>query len=417
MERAQAGFSQDAVTETLRKLPLFAGVPDELLQQIAENVSSATEQRVSESLRKVTLFEGISDEDFGRLQDISEAVSLNAGEVLFEEGDEGDEFYVVMRGAVELYKGRDEVREKLAVARDGGAFGEMALLNDAPRSASALAVQDSHLLAIPRDGFVGLLGGDSFAVRILKGLSKALWATSVRFAAKQKQAPESGPSAEDAARVLSRVVHWGLAPTQLPESRDFDITAMNRVGQEGEGRVAWDWFTLSDGRLVLAAFAVDGEGPLPAYRIGIARSVIREVARDHQSLGILLQRANNALMANRVEGVNQWVECALVALGEGEAEWATAGEVNGSVVRAQRKVLDLPVDGFPLGLRADFDYKTYSVPLQPGDYVLAFTGAPSGIQARASEVVSAAMDRSSSEVQELLGEALEDASEGPFESA
>ena len=84
-------------------------------------------------LRKVSFFEGLSDEDLGKVASIVKRAVVEEEEILFQEGDQGDAFYIVHEGGVALTVTRPSGQvEKLALRRPGEAFGEMALLNDAP---------------------------------------------------------------------------------------------------------------------------------------------------------------------------------------------------------------------------------------------------------------------------------------------
>ncbi len=71
--------------------------------------------------------------------------SFAAGEVIFSEGDEADGLYIVGRGSVELRDG-ERVVDTIAAP---GLFGEMALVEDQPRSLTAVAVADAELYVIP----------------------------------------------------------------------------------------------------------------------------------------------------------------------------------------------------------------------------------------------------------------------------
>ena len=130
---------------------------------------------VIESLHRVDLFMGLPDDELRALVEVSKGIKAGPGDLLFDEGDKDDRFFVVMEGAVEIVKavpGGGE--ERLAVRRDGEVFGEMALLNDAPRSATARAARECECLTLSRGDFERLMGGDSFALRMLKILSQAL---------------------------------------------------------------------------------------------------------------------------------------------------------------------------------------------------------------------------------------------------
>lgn len=79
------------------------------------------------------------------------ARNLKAGEVLFREGEEGDDAYIVETGAVEISLDLPAGKKVLATLGKGEIIGEMSLIADAPRSATAVAAEDSELLVLKRD--------------------------------------------------------------------------------------------------------------------------------------------------------------------------------------------------------------------------------------------------------------------------
>jgi CRP-like cAMP-binding protein len=80
------------------------------------------------------------------------------GEVLFHEGDPGDALFIVASGAVKVVVPSDEGDEAiLATLRRGDFLGELALLDGAPRSASAIALEPTETLALPRSRFIALV--------------------------------------------------------------------------------------------------------------------------------------------------------------------------------------------------------------------------------------------------------------------
>jgi len=82
---------------------------------------------------------------------------IAAGEALFEEGELADSAYFVLSGAIALSI-RGEARARSHIVGKGALIGEMALLAEAPRRASARAEQDAVLLRIPRTIFRKVLG-------------------------------------------------------------------------------------------------------------------------------------------------------------------------------------------------------------------------------------------------------------------
>jgi predicted MFS family arabinose efflux permease len=82
-------------------------------------------------------------------------VTIAKGEAVFRQGDAGDLFYVVEDGRCEIVIDG----EKVADAWPGEAFGEIALLRDVPRTATATCLEDTKLLALERDEFIGAVTG------------------------------------------------------------------------------------------------------------------------------------------------------------------------------------------------------------------------------------------------------------------
>lgn len=72
------------------------------------------------------------------------------GEMIFKEGDEGHRAYVVQTGGVEIFKIKEGRKVVLGVVGPGGIFGEMALIDDAPRMANAAAVDVTTVILISR---------------------------------------------------------------------------------------------------------------------------------------------------------------------------------------------------------------------------------------------------------------------------
>ncbi|MBN1450698.1 MAG: cyclic nucleotide-binding domain-containing protein [Anaerolineales bacterium] len=108
-------------------------------------------------LRKSPLFEGLSDQELQHLMDNARPVSLRAGEVLMKQGDPGDAAYVVLKGGFEIQKKAGPSVIKIDVREQGEIIGEMALLSNAPRSATVVAIADSETLCISQEAFENLL--------------------------------------------------------------------------------------------------------------------------------------------------------------------------------------------------------------------------------------------------------------------
>ncbi|WP_258229411.1 cyclic nucleotide-binding domain-containing protein, partial [Arthrobacter sp. HMWF013] len=94
-----------------------------------------------EVLRRAPLFATLDDEAFRLLTDELTEVDLSRGASVFREGDQGDQLYFIVSGKVKLGRTSPDGRESLlAILGPGELFGEMALFDPSPRTATATAV-------------------------------------------------------------------------------------------------------------------------------------------------------------------------------------------------------------------------------------------------------------------------------------
>ncbi len=118
-------------------------------------------------LKKVPLFADLSEDDLARLCEMVEEVHLKAGEELFAEGTRGDRAYVIQDGQLEILKNSSGRQVLISVRGSGDVIGEMALLEDSPRSASVRARSDAILLAIHQEQLDHLLDSSGSAAKAM----------------------------------------------------------------------------------------------------------------------------------------------------------------------------------------------------------------------------------------------------------
>lgn len=348
-----------------------------------------TREQISVRLREVALFQGLSQDDLSEILRISEAVRVDAGEYVFEEGERGDHFFVIVHGSIELRKATGSGFKKLAILKAGQAFGEMALLNQTPRSASAYALEDTYLLSVSRAAFAQMLGGDTLSVRLLKNLSKALWATSVRLAAQQQtKAATDNDTGHETLSEFNRLLRARLLPRVTPRVSGYDIAATTLAPRQGAGSTAWDWFVLTDGRPAFTVLRAVKDDIFSAQRLAAVRMLLRSLAAEpHASLGALLTKAGRGLRAGWIEGLSGPVMVGMVALADGAAEWAEAGAITGIVVRRDGTAEDLSRHAPPLGDDADRKYESEIIVMAEDDCVVALTDAHSDAAASVAEAL------------------------------
>ncbi len=109
-------------------------------------------------LRQVALFSGLDTEALSRIASRFNTQYVNQGQVVFEQGDTGDRFYLIARGQVEvLARNVQGEAPRIDTMGDGDHFGETALVQDAPRNATIRTLTDCLFLTLPKREFLTLL--------------------------------------------------------------------------------------------------------------------------------------------------------------------------------------------------------------------------------------------------------------------
>ncbi len=122
-------------------------------------------------LKSIELFSQIPGEDLARVALIASEEGRLGGEEIFAEGEDGDALYLVLDGKVRVHR-EDRVIAELG---ERECFGEMAILDASPRSATVTAVEPTQLLKISREDFQEIVGEKpQIAMGIIKVLTRRL---------------------------------------------------------------------------------------------------------------------------------------------------------------------------------------------------------------------------------------------------
>ncbi len=131
-------------------------------------------------LRTIPMFEGLGDEDLDALARTLEERRYAAGAMIFNQGDPGDAMYIIAEGHVNIHlPGEASRRVSLKDITRGEYFGELALFDSKPRSASALATTDATMLELARETLSGYLTRrPGAAMAILRTIAERLRETN-----------------------------------------------------------------------------------------------------------------------------------------------------------------------------------------------------------------------------------------------
>ncbi len=131
-------------------------------------MATHTDQKL-ELLKRVPLFTGLGKRDIEELGRLTDEVDVPAGHVLMREGGSGDQFFVIIDGSVEIDRGG----AKVASLGPGDFLGEIALIDDGPRTATATTASPAKLLVLGHREFHSLM--DQFPTiqtSVLQALAK-----------------------------------------------------------------------------------------------------------------------------------------------------------------------------------------------------------------------------------------------------
>lgn len=133
-------------------------------------------RKYADNLRNVHLFQTLKENQIEAISRILLVNSYYKNQTIFQEGETGDALFIVLKGKIKVCLYDEEGREYvLDVIGKDGFFGELALIDELPRSANAVAMESADLLIIRRPDFLRLLTENpTITIEILKVLSKRL---------------------------------------------------------------------------------------------------------------------------------------------------------------------------------------------------------------------------------------------------
>ncbi|NLI97338.1 Crp/Fnr family transcriptional regulator [bacterium] len=130
----------------------------------------------TKTLKNYFPFDRLNDSELKTLYNSGKVKEYQADEIIFHEGDRGDYFCIILSGSIRISTVIPEVgEESLSILYQGDFFGEMALIDDAPRAAAAIAHTPTELLIMQKKEFDDLVDKNNPAAYwILWGLAKKL---------------------------------------------------------------------------------------------------------------------------------------------------------------------------------------------------------------------------------------------------
>jgi len=298
------------------------------------------------------------------LLEASEQIQVPAGQTIFKVGDAGLTMYLILNGEVEIRTAENQLLDRLTA---GQVFGEMALVDNQERSASATAVKTSTLAAINKERFAALTQQlPSFATVVMAIMSSRLRRYMEEEVKRQRLEEELA---------IGREIQLSLLPQEPPALPGWEFAAAYRPARQVGGDL-YDFIPDPDNPNLLHLVIADvtGKGVPAAMFMAMCRAIIRAAALNGRSPANLLQRTNHLLLCERRSWPFLTVFFASLNIQTGQLTYATGGhEPPYWIQAADGRVEALPGRGMLLGALPTIYVEEHTITLAPGDGLILYT--------------------------------------------
>ena len=341
-------------------------------------------------LARIPFFADLPVEELEALVAALDVREMAPAEMLFHEGDPGNDLYVVVDGELEVLMGEGNNELLLNILREGEYFGEMSLVTGEVRSASVRARTPSTLLSMSRAQFIDLIRRHpELATSLVRVLSQRLDATNTAtyrdLTEKNRQLQEAYDELKAAqAQLIEKErlerelqvaadIQLSILPDQLPEVDQYGFGARilpaRRVGGD-----FYDVFPISEGKYGVLIGDVADKGVPSALFMARAHALIMAEADTGINAGEVMQLVNNHI--TRLQKSSQFVTVlyGILDLKTREFSYARAGHEPPLLLTVDGRVERLPYGpGMSLGLWENIILDTRSIILPPGSTLVLFT--------------------------------------------
>lgn len=285
------------------------------------------------------------------------------GAIIFAEGDPGDFMYVVITGEVAvMLDGR-----LVNYLGPGALFGEMALMDERPRSATVAAATLCQLLPLDSQRFQALIKDEpAFALQVMSTMTERLR----RFMEDEAQRMRLQQELK-----ISHQIQMSLLPKNNPQRPGWEFAAMYRSAQQVGGDL-YDYIPVPDDpdsiHLVIAD--VTGKGIPAALFMAFSRTILRAESRIYHSPAEILRQTNRAIVQDINSRLFLSAFYATLNTRTGCLRYANGGHDRPLWFRAAPGTVEpLPTAGLLLGVRADVILPEAEIELAVNDVLVLYT--------------------------------------------
>ena len=300
---------------------------------------------------------------FGFFRQIEGAQSYPAGQVIFREGQTGTEMFVIADGLVDItLEGRLINR-----LETGDIFGEMALVDERPRSASAIAVTDCKILPLDQARFASLVQQQpDFATQVMKIMSVRMRHLMEDEVRRQRLEEELA---------IGRQIQLSLLPDKCPDIPGWEITAVYQAARQVGGDL-YDFILPPDDPNILNLVIADvtGKGVPAALFMAFSRTIIRAEAAHGLGPAATLMKANHFIVSDIRSRLFLSAFYASLDTQTGRMVFANGGHDWPLLLCAStNEVRELRIPGLVLGAFPKVLLEEAEITVAPGDALIFYT--------------------------------------------
>jgi sigma-B regulation protein RsbU (phosphoserine phosphatase) len=288
---------------------------------------------------------------------------LPAGQVIFEEGDPGGVMFVILEGEVSVMVEGREIDRLFS----GSILGEMALVDERPRSATATAATDCRMLSLDQERFMRLIQkSPDFAVEVMRIMSSRLRRLMEEEVTRQRMEEELR---------IGRRIQLSLLPERLPDIDGWEFAALYRSARQVGGDL-YDFFATPEDpdRLHIVIADVTGKGVPAALFMAAGRMALRTEMANGRSPDEALQQVNQLVSLDSRHRLFLSAFQASLETKTGRLTFANAGHDWPLWQRHDSGAIQtLSSRGLVLGVFKEIQLEEQAIDMAPGDCLILYT--------------------------------------------
>ena len=319
-------------------------------------------------LQQTELFSELPQTELEAICQIANEVTYPADATLFEEGDEGDSLYLMVNGKVSIIKAGTEV---LFFDEKGYCLGEIALIDNKPRSATVKTVEPTQLLRITRHDFYNAMARQP--QRIVRGMFRVLNDKIRRDLEIQRSAIRKEIAQEESMR-LAAEIQKSLLPNQ-EISHAYVSSAGYCQPANSVGGDYYDYLNLSDNSVAIFLGDVMGHGYHSAMIAAMTKSCLQTQIRFDASIPEVMKAITGVIEASQT--FIFMTCCYLIIHADNRFEFANAAHPQMLLYREHNgDILELKSEFMPVGFpqfSEPSEYYSTEIEWHPGDLLVLYS--------------------------------------------